>query len=695
MANIAAASPRSSAARQRTKYRWKGSVSMGDYVGVDPVRVRKLADRLRDLEDALAKHGALIRKNFTSWHSGLDLSLLAQQTQAVGDDARSMSKRADLARNLEKAGGAGICTPDGDIINIPWDMTDVNKESAKEATQEAATLKKALADPKAAGSREDIEAIARSLADHQDDPAYQTAFAAAGGIVDAARVPRALHEEDGTHGGDVLSKDSQQLVSQYATAVNRIFTLQSAGKIPPNPDYAKALTDPPGGDMWSVGMLFKYGPSGDKWDTKVLTSVGGAMLDWRKNHQMRPTYVKGQITVAGYVGGGFENPKNSWYESLGLAHSSGNEDIYDAQKRVQDIDANDPSLALMQRVSENPEASRNLLNGPDGARHAQELVNDHWATPGLQTDDFKWPSAVIRAATSDRQNHPKESAEAAANIINVGVVKFDSDDKKSDVEKEQYPKDPEVSKALSNVFQSYVPDFAESVHLNQKDAYASGDGTIIIGRAPAEAFLSEIMKNRDEAGNVIQAVNAQISLMSQHGMAGYDREYIMKLAELRGEISTAGKNVKMEQAALRDAEQAKQLLWFNIVASGAAAVPLPGASEAFALGSKWVQAAIWAGIPYGGSKFPSGEAAQVESDYKDIKFGDAASMQIPLMQGLVRSGEVQAPPGRPEWANGNIVIRNIDDQHLFNKWWVNTQKQQSRLSNFESEMWDAFSRGVG
>ncbi|MFJ9541239.1 hypothetical protein ACIRPX_28775 [Streptomyces sp. NPDC101225] len=309
---------------------------MGEYVGVDPVRVRKLADRLGDLERALAKHGALIRKNFKSWDSGLDLSPLAQQTRAVGQDARDMSKRADLARNLEEAGGAtGMCTPDRDVIDIPWDMKDVSAQSAKEAQQEAATLKKALDNPKADGSRADIAAISRSLADHRDDPAYLAAFASA----DAARVGEALHEEDGTHGGEVLNQDAQRILSQYAAGVNGLFTLQTAGRIPPN------------GDMWSVGMLFKYGPDGKDWDAQALSSVGGAMLDWRKNHEMRPTYSQGQVTGAGYVPGGYVDPDDTWYKSIGLAHSYVTEGMDDAQVRVQAIDANDPSAALMQRVS--------------------------------------------------------------------------------------------------------------------------------------------------------------------------------------------------------------------------------------------------------------------------------------------------------------------------------------------------------
>ncbi|MFJ4737441.1 hypothetical protein ACIP6V_35365, partial [Streptomyces sp. NPDC088770] len=651
----------------------------------------------QNLEVITAEKTSLIRKNLKSWESELDLSLLAQQMRAVGDDARDMSKRADLARNLEEVGGAsGMCTPDGNIINIPWDMKDVAKESAKEARQEAATLKKALDNPKADGSREGIEAIARSFADHQDDPAYLTAFAAAGGIADAARVSRALHEEDGTHNGEVLSKDSERVLSEYASGVNRVFKLQEAGKVPPNPDYLKCLTAPLNGDMWSVGMLFKYGPKGNSWDPKVLSAVGGAMLDWRKERQMRPTYSNGRPTGAGYVPGGYVDPDDPWYKSIGLAHSYVSEGMDDALERVEAIDANDPSLVLMERVSENAEASRNLLNGSEGSRHAKELVDDHWATPGLQSEDAKWPSAVIRAAISDRQHHTKATAEAAANIINAGAEKYESDKKKSDFEKEQYPVNLEISKALSNVFQSYVPDFAASTGVSQKDATANDDGTITVGRAPAKAFLSEIMKNRDEAGNVVQAINAQISLTSQHGISGDEGTYLKNLAELRGEVSAAGHDVNMDEAALKDAEHAKQLLWFNIISSGVAAVPLPANPAKFALGSSWVQAAIWAGIPYGGSKFPAGEVDQVESHYKEIKFSDSTSMQIPLLQGLVRSGDIEAPTDHPEWANGDIIIRNDSDRAAFNQWWMKIKSENhGQLDNFDDDMRDSFSRGAG
>ncbi|MGP3989220.1 hypothetical protein [Streptomyces sp. 3N207] len=102
--------------------------------------------------------------------------------------------------------------------------------------------------------------------------------------------------------------------------------------------------------------------------------------------------------------------------------------------------ANDPSIALLQRISENGDASRQLLTGPDGSRHAKTLVDNKWQTPGPQPlDDAKWPAAVITAATMDRTGHPKESAAAAANVINAGSTEYGDEGKTSDYEKEQYP----------------------------------------------------------------------------------------------------------------------------------------------------------------------------------------------------------------------------------------------------------------
>ncbi|MFE9410109.1 hypothetical protein ACFYN0_15120 [Streptomyces sp. NPDC006704] len=676
--------PRTSCRRNSSEV--KGLVFMGDYVGVDPVRVRKLADRLQDLEGALAKHGALIRKNFTSWESGLDLSLLSQQTQAVGDDARSMSKRADLARSLLLEGDAsGLCTPDGNIINIPWDMTDVNAQSAKEAKQEAATLKKALDNPKDASSREDIEAIARSLADHQDDPTYLAAFANAGGIVDAARVPRALHEEDGTHGGDVLSKDSQNVVAQYATGINRIFTLQTAGKIPPNPEYAKALTNPPGDDMWSVGMLFKYGPKGDAWDTEVLTKVGGAMLDWRKAHQMRPTYFQGKVTMGGYLSGGFVDPKDCWYDSLGLAHSSHSESIYDAQDRVAAIEANDPTLAVINRLGENADASRHLLgNNDSGKRYAEQLVDFRWQTPGVMaTDDSDGVRQVLTLAATDRTpEHIDESGMAAANVIAAAAKQKDLFDARSGSDKEEYPNFPNgTAVALAGITATWADDLGGTGMSTEGGTagYSTRYHSLIGNNADTVKVMRLFAKDNPGAAAMFDV--ALHEKVSEAAASKDPKKALTAIGNTAGMLTKAKVKESYTEAQQIDEEHKTNKIILDTAGTLFGFLPAPNLGEA---ASKISQKIAEKSLKYSQNlavigrtivapqtdPFSTDNAAKQEALDVDSAKDQKVAFTSSIAQGLIRSGAVPPPTGA-SWYDpqtGTVAANAIKDTD-FQGWW--------------------------
>lgn len=57
-----------------------------------------------------------------------------------------------MARNLEEAGGAaGMCTPDGEIIDIPWNMKDVSAQTGGEPLVEQARRKQAQMNKKSHG----------------------------------------------------------------------------------------------------------------------------------------------------------------------------------------------------------------------------------------------------------------------------------------------------------------------------------------------------------------------------------------------------------------------------------------------------------------------------------------------------------------------------------------------------------------
>ncbi|MEU8586869.1 hypothetical protein AB0C59_07640 [Streptomyces sp. NPDC048664] len=662
---------------------------MSEFAGLNPHRVRLLADKLQALADTLARESPNIQKLFGQWGGTLNQGMLTRQVTQVHDDARDMAKRADEALTLLH--GPRLVDPNDphkDMINVPWDVSKIN--TTYEAQQEAQYLKSAMDDPDDPASRETINEISQSLSDHKDDAAYLQAFMANGGMTQAARAARILHGQDGTHDGEVLSKESQQIVARFSQGVQAATSLAQAGRITLPANAVDALTKPQGGDMWSVGMLFKYGPDGDKWDPNVLSAVGGAMLDWRQKNEMRPDYEK---DPNGFVGS-YVGADDAWYKSLGIDvdYRHGGTPM-DHARDIAAIDANDPSIALMQRVSENADASRLLVTGKEGPQHAAALVSDKWATPGPDSfDDAKFPAAVIRAATLDRQHHPDASAEAAANLINAGTAEYNKEKTKDDYDREQYPVNKGITKALSTVFQAYVPDFADSSGTPGMSAYAK-NGVITVGHDQARDFLSEIMQNKDEAGNVMQAIDAQISLSAQSGLDDKSNTgRLSDFAELRGTAFAAGKAVKLDADALVDAENTQRLLWFNIVASGAAAIPNPTSS----ILPNAIQAAIWAGIPYGDSKFTTNTQATDAAAFAHEGYDQAAFMSVPIVQGLLRAHKIAPPPEHPEWADGNIQFRkDTNDAKDFYAWWSHDVKQRWGYlpDHVDQDMANSFNRG--
>jgi hypothetical protein len=679
---------------------------MGEYVGVDPVRVRKLADRLKDLEDALARHGALIRKNFKAWDSGLDLSLLAQQARAVGDDARDMSKRADLARNLEEVGGAsGMCTPDGDIINIPWDMKDVTAQSAKEAGQEAATLKKALADPKAPGAREDIEAIGRSLADHQNDSAYMKAFMISGGIADAAKVARVLHQMDGTHNGAVFSKDSEKVLAQFGQATQVMSSIAVKGDYPhPAPDYLAALTDPPDGDIWSVGMLFKYGPKGDKWDPTVLSDVGGAMLDWRAKQSgrnaMRPSYMP-RIGSSGTYGYYTSPGVHNWYQSLGLDPQFTDPDS--GVKLATAIEANDPALALMNRIGESPQASRDLLTQPGGAglRNARQLVDYHWETPGPKgpIDESDAVRRVLTLAATDRSpDHVDQSGQAASNILIAAAKEKDNFFNRDDAEKKEqfqtYPKGTAV--ALAGITGTWADQLGANSMLAGPDSRGYSHHALASNPEDLVNVMELFVKdNPDAAAMFDTTLHAQVSEAAGSAHATND---LTNMGNIAGLFTKAKVGVSYTQAQQLDEEHKHNLMVLNYAGNIFGWIPAPsapdgetlqGVAKLAAKGLKYSQNLVTVGrtiIAPNKDPFSTSNADKIEALNQAQAKQQYFSFSPSIAQGLIRAGKIPVPAANEPWYDPQTktVDPNAWNNGSFNTWFGKYDDRYKYLSNFKN-----------
>ncbi|WP_250299039.1 hypothetical protein [Streptomyces sp. A 4/2] len=665
---------------------------MSEFAGVDPHRVRLLADRLKDLADTLDREGPNIKQRFNSWQGTVNQAVLSQQTTQIRADARDMARRADEALNLLH--GQRITSPNDPHKNwatIPWDVSTI--DTSREAQQEALNLKQAMDNPKDPSSRATITEISQSLADHQDDPAYLQAFMALGGMDQATRAAQILHKQDGTHDGAVLNKDSEAILARFGQGVQAATSLAAQGKIQLPPGALTKLTKPAGSDMWSVGMLFKYGPSGDKWDPKVLSDVGGAMLDWRSKTEMRPAFTGPSMY---YPLGAYVGDDDAWYTSLGL-HIAYTDDGHDPSN-ITSIDANDPSIALMQRVSENPDASRLILTGPDGATHAKTLVSYKWHTPGSSFDDAKFPAAVITAATMDRVGHPKESTEAASNIVNAGAAEYDLEKDRKDLEKDNYGTPTRITHALSQVFSAYVPDFAYSTDGKNGDgAYViqpGQDGTYMLhaSRDTMKKFFSEIMQTHDDGTNVVNAINAQVAMTFARGSdSPQAKAFLSNLAELRGEVSVAGQKVKYDPAAQTDADHANEIKWLNVVGGFVASVPTNNIPADF------VKAAIWGGLPIASAAFSTDNASTVDSNAQVTVFDDYAQMRVSIVQGLAGSNKIPPPANHPEWANGDITFRpGTSDQKEFEGWWTGIAQSHPEIENlYKTDMGNGFDLGAG
>lgn len=667
---------------------------MSEFTGVDPLRLRELANALQGLADALDADGTTIRNLFSKWEGTLGQSVLTQQTTQVGDDAHNMALRASLAYSLLlQPRFTSANSPHSNWVNIQWDVSQI--DTALEGQREAMSLLEALDDPDDPQSRATIQMLSQSLEDHADDPAYLQAFMNSGGLDASVRAARFLHDQDGTHGSTVLSSDSQEILASFGLAVQSATSLAEQGEIQLPANYLDKLTSPPNGDMWSVGMLFQYGPNGDKWDPKVLSTVGGAMLDWRSGQEMRPNYSEPTILGTGYVPGGYVESDNPWYDNLGLDVSYLTVGADDAADRIQAIAANDPSVILMQSVSENPDASRLLLTGPDGDDHAKVLVDEKWHTPGPQSfNEAQWLTAVITAATSDRTGHPTESVEAAANVINAGAAEYGDEKNKSEYDKSQYPVPGQITHALAQVFATYVPDFAQSHGMPEGQAAAPATGADNAGDADRRTRDSAEFHQHDRAEQRRRRTPGQLRQRADlpDGRDGNGISRGADLPEQPGRAARRGDRhahqTGLDAEKLTDEANKTTVLWVDSV--GGAITSIPGLPP----GAEWVQTLITAGLPAVKESFSTDNAQKYQEGAGSKFYDDQSSMRLPLVQGLVLSGQIEPPENHPEWANGQITLDDAGDRTDFNSWWQQLAGQPDlHLDDFDDEMRDAFERG--
>lgn len=630
---------------------------MNDFAGVDPQRIRQLADRLQDLATALTKNGATIRTNFATWGGTLlDLGQIARHAAQVRQDAHDMGLRADEALNLLHQGD-GILGKHGNTfcmsVDIPWDVKDINP--AKEARQEAGELKSALADPHAPGARETITDVARSMAEHRNDRAYLTAFMTAGGINDTVQAANALHEEDGTHGNVVLSHESQTALARFSQATRAMSDLAIAGNYPhPAPDYLAPLTSPSDDDMWSVGMLLKYGPAGSTWNPTVLAHVSGAMLDWRAKQQaMRPQY---ELFPGGGAPPGYYGDGKAWFNRLGLDGATGSGP--EADETVAAIRANDPVLAVLDKLGDNAQGSRDLLGQDTDAsrRYAAQLLDHDWQTVSSTstTDDSEPISRVLTLAATDRSPaFQDQSGQAAYNILAAAAQQndaFQNRPQKQALEYVDYPQSTAV--ALAGIAGTWADQIGATSMVAGPNAggYSTAEHMLVVPHADMIPAMQLFVRNDPTASALFDR-----SMHEQLSDAAADKDPGSELTDLGNMIGlfTKAKNgVSYSRAEQLDEAHTYNMAVLNTLTAlyGGTALPENVDNKAVTKGFTYSQTLLnWYTTVKAPTTDPfSTDNADTQEEANSTSAHDVLNSYTPaIVQGLIRSGEIPVPVGRP------------------------------------------------
>ena len=337
-------------------------MSGSDEVGVDPGRVSQAAAALENLRDVLtANVPTIVNLMNEYWSSGagspISLSVLQQAQRRSVDDATEMRTRAQLA---EAWLAQNVSLTGTGMVNIPWGSTPAamkeldSLDAAAQAKALAAAEAQSGKDPKAV--RAEIQAIQLDISDHvkSGDGAWLNAFYTAG-ATGVANLAATLNREDGQD-GVVLTAQDEQILHDYATGLAYAdkHTTLSATTI-------NAFSGAK--DLWSVGMLFKFGPPGSAYGTQENSTLNRAT---------------GQVTVVpnllAQVTTAIELARMRGGYTIPLTGSDvplGSPDAADVTQLMQQFD---PAEAMLTLATQNGAAAREVMAGPDGKQIAVDLM---------------------------------------------------------------------------------------------------------------------------------------------------------------------------------------------------------------------------------------------------------------------------------------------------------------------------------
>lgn len=692
---------------------------MGEEVGVNVERMQQMAAALVNLRDALAANVPVIVNTMNqAWSSGTGqpISLTALQ-QAVGksaDDASAILARAELAEAYQARADTRL---PGGLVSIPWNPSAAQLEADSPqaiANDLAAAEAESAKNPAAARVR--IEAIQAEIQDQLDSGSQGTAWLTSfynQAAPQVANLAAVLNREDGSTLGangepQVLSQQDQKILNTFASG---LAYADKNGTLTPTAisAYAKAK------NLWSVGMLFKFGPPGSAYGTQET----GTPPNITPNLLAQVTTSIELARTQG-VAGGYVIPLTG--VNIG---SEGSAFVTQTLKEF------DPSQAMLTLATQNGVAAREVLADPTlvggvpaGQLIASSLMNNPTTTfdpfyadngvgpmrgfaPYLAVSyidgnpvDFSSPSHegahpdtisssvigsffnVATSAPRGTDNAAYDSAESAMNLV-AGTPSPSL---------ANLP--PAVRQALLVTAQRYIYDLAEScsnvsgtgdaggssqsaanlvTNLNNKQglpwviniASGAGDSTTLA------TFLQQITSDPTDCG--VLMASAKTALSNYFGLMAVGQlppdiatnDPAGSMAQLIGQIYTQSDYVGIQGQAAIDAQHAEYNALLSFAESQATNIPGIGS----ALGT--TQSALGA-LGLNLPQFSTDNAANAsEKDLQDFAV-DQLEINVPMIQGMLNTGAIPAsalPSPPPQWLqNGQLVFKNSDDVTEFIQW---------------------------
>lgn len=596
----------------------------GDFVAFEPSSLQQLSNRLdalaQTLEGNLSKVSSAIAAAGGHVRGSGSIGLWAGKARTDANDMAARSRQAwELVRQgkaYKPPGFAMVFSPG--MVNLDWAATS---QSGRQAQRDAHDLNLGKQ-----ATREQLAAAARSVANHKADKQYLATFWNSVDPTVAAELARILHEQDAGH-GQPLSGGSKKILADLAAG---LAAASRNGLLPARAQTA--LENPPGDDMWSPAMLFKYGPQGKGvYDSKFLQAMGQKALDWRRTHDQMPRgrfYKDGTGRIA-------SAPKGTWYQSLGLNPTM------EWDKIAPLVADNDPAAAILDRVSDSPEASRGLLQSQ---KYTHGLVNPNWVVPdfsGGKGIDISGPAGrVVVAGTADRKHFPVESANAALNVmLEVAALRKDYGkpitDQKGNLElKTTLPDD--LTRALGVMGRQYVLDFAHSVTNPNGDTRVA-DGEVILNKDDLRTYLSILATDPTALGIFRGGIDSKTESAARDKLllgeyASQDSEF---LGRLNGMVSLAEANHNYGEAQLADMAAARRVQLLNTMVGFSTGIPLPPLKGKAQTAIDWLKFGAGQGSGQVGGLFDTGNGAQAEYANERNYDQRLAQAQLPAAQAIL------------------------------------------------------------